>query len=169
MTQVFEMNVTKDSAMTQVFESKWGFHPVSRETSRKLRFLNGFYQKALHRYAAWNRWDVKSPQNRVHKIRIRDEKGQVIDYRKEEWKEPKIISLFTQKKTKKSNYHPKKGWIGDGAIYTYLEMNSLGIPEMSKAARTPYATKESVKPLALSEEQIDALYNDAIKWLEINS
>jgi hypothetical protein len=58
---------TKMATTIETFQSKWGFHPVSLETSRKLRKLNAAYDKAARRAKSWERWDRKAPHNRVQK------------------------------------------------------------------------------------------------------
>jgi len=47
-----------------VHESRWGFHPVSYETFRKLKFLHKWYYQTLRDFARWVRWKNKFPHNR---------------------------------------------------------------------------------------------------------
>jgi hypothetical protein len=49
---------------TAVYESRWGFHPVSYETFRKLKFLHKWYYQTLKDHARWRRWNRKFPHNR---------------------------------------------------------------------------------------------------------
>ena len=158
------------ATMTQTFQSKWGFHPVSRETSKKLRFLNTVYMKAQHRAKAWDRWDRKAPQNRVHVPRIRNEQRQVIGYGEPQpWNEPALCPLFSKLTTKRTNWHPTKGYFGQGVEYTFVETDvALGndIRVAARQARKPVATAEEVQPLSLTVEEIDALYEKAVAWME---
>jgi hypothetical protein len=47
-----------------VYESRFGFHPVSYETFRKLKFLHKWYYQTLKDHARWRRWNRKFPHNR---------------------------------------------------------------------------------------------------------
>lgn len=164
----------KEEAMNTVTEngvhqSKWGFHPCSKETSKKLRFLNGVYAKAQHMAGAWERWERKLPHNRVVKRAIKDEKGikvgteVVLDAQGQPvpWKEPEICTLFHDKIP--SSVDRWGGKIGGRA-----EDNGFGadILAASRQARTPQATPQTVKPLPFSDEEIDRLCSVAKDWLE---
>jgi len=56
-----EMSIATETA---VYESRWGFHPVSYETFRKLKFLHKWYYQTLKDHANWRRWIRKLPHNR---------------------------------------------------------------------------------------------------------
>lgn len=156
------MNATTDK---QVFQSRWGYHPCSRETSKKLRFLNLVYQKALHLSAAWKRWEAKAPHNRVHRKPIRRD-GQVVGYGDPvPWNEPAICPIFSEKITKKVVWHPTKGYNKDGTDYTYVETKDRFVPAAARQARTPMASTDQVRPLSLTEQEIDALYDQAVQWM----
>lgn len=162
-------------AQTQVFQSKFGFHPCTRETDKKLRFLNGIYQKALSMSAAWERWDRKAPHNRVLRRRLRDEQGRVIgretvlddQAQPIPMPEPEICPIFSDKMLRKTN------WSRDGKYHrtpieiTVVETDGPYILAAARQARKPQPTAEDVRPLPLSEEEeIDALYQRAKEWLE---
>lgn len=154
------------NATTATFQSKWGFHPCSREVSKKLRFLNDVYQKALHKAAAWRRWDRKAPHNRVQWPKIRNNSGNVIGYGDPvPLGEPALCPVFTSKITKKVTWHPTKGYFKDGIDYTYVETDGEEIRETARQARTPMPTPEDVHPLPLTEQEIDALYDRAVEWM----
>ena len=91
--------------MQKTYQSKWGYHPTSREASKKLRFVNGLYSKALKMAGNWERWNRKDPKNRVQKEIFRhadgkkyaskilkDAEGKPIQI-----PEPKICFLFHEK------------------------------------------------------------------------
>lgn len=153
--------------MTQVFESRWGFHPCSREVSKKLRFLNGFYQKALARFSAWNRWNAKMPHNRIKKAKLRGADGRVYGYGEPvEWKEPVLLPIFTQQLTRTAHVTPEGKYVKEGFEQKYWAVSDLGIPALAKQSRIPVANKEDVKPLSMSAEQIEVLYQEAQAWLK---
>jgi hypothetical protein len=150
---------------TPVFESRWGFHPVSREVDKKLRFLNGIYQRALRMAASWRRWDRKDPSNRVHRPRIRSN-GQVIGYgQPEPWNEPAICPIFSNKTTRKVEWHPMKGYFKGGIDFTSVETDGPYILSAAKQARTHCKTAAEVRPLPLTVEEINTLYDRAMLWL----
>lgn len=152
-----------------IHKSKWGFHPCSKEISKKLRFLNGVYAKAQHQAGAWERWDRKLPENRVWKRPIKDDKGLkvgteiVLDGTGKPlpWREPDICDLFHEKV-------PSKVEAWGNRVVGYAKDTGLGpkIILAARQARTPKPTKEEVKNLSFSDEEIDRLYNQAKEWLE---
>lgn len=147
--------------MSEVFKSRWGFHPCSKETDRKLRKLNEMYQKALSAAAAWERWERKAPHNRILREKMRDEQGRVcgrkpiLDDQGEPVKlpEPKLCPLFCRKVIRKAfdwrklEYYDRE----------FVEVVDHGIPAAARNARTPRSREEDVKPLGISLEQIDQL------------
>lgn len=137
----------------QVFKSRFGYHPVSKETDKKLRYLNAVHQKALHLAGAWRRWYAKQLQNRVHKTRLRDADGKVTGYGESvPWSEPAVCPVFSDKETKQVQiYWPVKGFVGILAV--------------ARQARTPYATPEEVRPLAIRVEEINTMYDMAQEWM----
>jgi hypothetical protein len=64
--------------MTQVHQSRWGYHPCDYATFLLLKELNQFYLGALRRFAEWKRWRRKQPQNRLLCKKRRNAQGQVI-------------------------------------------------------------------------------------------
>lgn len=50
--------------MSNVFKSRWGFHPCDYATFLKLKEINKWWWKFLHERAAWERWNNKWPKNR---------------------------------------------------------------------------------------------------------
>lgn len=51
-----------------VFQSKWGFHPCSREHYMKLKQVRYYLHINRMQLAAWERWSRKLPKNRVRWI-----------------------------------------------------------------------------------------------------
>jgi hypothetical protein len=156
--------------MSEVFKSRWGFHPCSKEVDKKLRKLNAAYQRALSYKAAWNRWDAKKPQNRILYQKIYDNKGRIcgrrpiLDALNEplKYSEPKICPVFCRKVTKKVYYDSSGLWVKDGIERYFIEIQDHGIPALAKQSRTPVASPELVKPLNLTIEQIDLLLSNLI-------
>jgi hypothetical protein len=153
--------------VNDVYQSKWGFHPISKESSKKLRFLNGVYAKAQHMAGAWERWERKQPQNRVQKRILRDSAGQkygkeiVLDDQGKPipLPEPQICELFHEKVPS----HVQWGTYISGRA----EDNGFGakILAASRQARTPQPTQEAVQPFPFTEEEIDRLYESAKNWI----
>ena len=61
-----------------IHQSKWGFHPCSRETFLKLKKINYHILQAKKKAASWHRWKRKAKHNR-------------------HGKEPQIDELFSKK------------------------------------------------------------------------
>lgn len=151
----------------QVFQSKWGYHPVSYETSKKLRFINKVFSKAKHVAGAWERWERKEPQNRViytyikgpndkktKKVLCDDQGNPVL------WKEPNVFNWFFEKKpTERHKYYTSKGWCRSGGL-------GEAILEASRIARMPANSPEAVQSLKFSEKEIDEIYEAAKAWFE---
>jgi len=57
------------AAESQVFQSRWGYHSVSREDFVILKALHRRYWRSVRLGAEWTRWARKSPQNRVRRQR----------------------------------------------------------------------------------------------------
>lgn len=151
--------------MSEVFESRWGFHPCSKEVDRKLRKLNAAYQKALSSASAWRRWERKEPQNRILRQKIYDAQGRVcgrqpvLDALGESLKqpEPKLCPVFCRKVTRKVYYDRSGKWVPNGIDREFVCIEDYGISVSARTARTPAPSKELVRPLALTIEQIDSL------------
>lgn len=160
------MSATMTAEKT-VHQSNWGYHPISFESSKKLRFINGVYAKAQHLAGAWERWDRKLPENRVVKRAVRDASGLKIgtEIVKDNsgnpvaWAEPNICSLFHEKVPS----HVKYG----GYIRGSAKDNGFGekILSASRQARIPQPTPEDVQPFPFTEEEIDRLYEAAKEWM----
>ena len=158
------------STMTEkaVHQSKWGFHPVSREASKKLRFINAVYAKAQHLAGAWERWERKIPSNRVIRRSIRDSKGLKIGMEvvKDEagnpvlWKEPQVCPLFhvtipgTTSKWSRTDGRAEDNGFGDKILFA------------SRQARIPQPTPADVLPFPFTEQEIDSLYETAKEWMD---
>jgi hypothetical protein len=160
-----------EATAMKTYQSKWGYHPISLEASKKLRFINGVYAKAQHLAGAWERWERKSPQNRVVKRAIKDDKGLKIKTevvkdaagKPVPWLEPQVCPLFHDKiagKVQYGTYH-----------WGYAKDNGFGekILAASRQARTPMPTPEEVAPFLFTEEEIDKLYESAKAWLQLKN
>lgn len=143
----------------KTFQSKFGFHPISKEYSKKLRFINGVYAKAQHVAGSWERWANKEEQNRVLKKSIRNDQNQVVE--REiigVWEEPKVCPLFHDTKSKVIY-----NW---GFCRARALDNGIGqkIIEASRQARTPMPNEKDVLPFPFTEKEIDFLYDSAKNW-----
>ena len=145
------LQILEKGKLKMISKSKFGFHPCDRETFKKLKTLHKFYWQTLHDYANWVRWDRKEPQNRVIKKYFRTEDGErcgseIVGPRPE----PTYCKVFEI---------IRKGW----GVYIPSDM---GIIESYHNARMPKSDKESVKPLKLSEAQIDKLYQSVLDYFK---
>lgn len=128
------------------FESRWGFHSCDYETFKKLKKLHKHYWKAVRGLAAWFRWDRKQPQNRILTKRLKDASGRVTGREViGPWEEPKYCTVFGQPTEKRDWLTIPEHLDDHGIIAAYLN------------ARIP-RKMEDVTPLAISAEEIDALY-----------
>ena len=102
---------------TNEMKSRFGYHPCSYETFRKLKDLHKAYWQAVRDFHRWFRWDRKESQNQP---------------------EPKYCSLFLENKGwlrytvsddghRRGKYFPKK-------------LIDHGIIELYQQARMPSAT-----------------------------
>lgn len=156
------MNVVVASA----HRSRWGYHPCSKETDRKLRFLNGVYQLAAQKVAAWKRWERKAPHNRVARPRVRDASGHVIGYGPPvPLGEPRLCPVFSALHTTRVTWHPTRGYCPEGADLTKPVLDNHLVSEAARIARTPAPTPADVRPLPLSPTDIDRLYAEAKAWV----
>ena len=144
-----------------VFKGRWGYYPCSYETFKKIKFLNTVYLQALQMAARWRRWKRKDVKNRVVRKRIRDKDGSVIGYEPPvEWPEPAICEVFSEKKKlhqhwdKNGNFY-KDGFLDD-VVKTWPDMFAI-----SRHARYPASNEEAVKPLKLTDQEINDLYDRA--------
>jgi hypothetical protein len=142
------------TTVSEVHQSRLGFHPVDFATSKKLRFINKVYYLALNRAASWVRWERKQPHNRVFKHKIN---GQIELL---PWSEPNVCSLFhNTSPSVDKGFYKQMGYYSD---------NCLGpnILAASRIARTPCAKPEDVKPLVFSQAEIDNYYELAKEWYD---
>ena len=158
--------MTTMTAEKAVHQSKWGYHPISLEASKKLRYINGVYAKAQHLAGAWERWDRKQPQNRIQKQTVKDLNGRkrretvLVNGAPVPLPEPQICKLFHEKVQKYVRYgcyfpgRAKDNGFGDKIIHA------------SRQARTPQPTPEAVAEFLLTEEEINVLYEHAKGWME---
>jgi hypothetical protein len=155
------------NATETVHQSKWGYHPCSKETSKKLRTINRVYLKALRLQAAHDRWANKDPQNRVLFSTVRDESGKktgripVLDKQNKPvpMPEPKLCKL------------PAGGLIFEWTYKYEPERKPRRISKMGEAmleasrqARKPVENPDDVKPLGVRQADIDRLYEQCVAW-----
>jgi hypothetical protein len=132
------------------FKSRHGYHNCDYQTWLKLRHLRKCLFQAIRAKAAWERWYGKEPQNRVRRHKIRDDQGRVIGYgpNPEPIPEPKVEPPFLQKNRIPVLGEPK----------VTVELLHKRLIEVV-ASTSPHYTPETVPPLGMKPEQIDALYD----------
>ena len=119
--------MTTTTQPQQVFESRWGFHPVSREDCLKLKEAHKLLLRAYRDVKRNIRWNHKEPQN---------QKGP----------EPKAPKDFIE-----SGYHQldKKTFYGPG-FRKYKGKNLyLHVLHQYQKARRPAPNPHAVEPLDL--------------------
>lgn len=132
----------------QLYESKWGYHAINHETFVKLKALNKRVTQSLSAIANANRWLAKKDKNRVIRRWVRNELKQRIGY-EVVGRQPKpfVCPLFGK---------------CNGNRY-WLTPTAEAILSAYQDARRPKQPKD-VKPLKISDKQIDALYKEVETW-----
>jgi hypothetical protein len=150
-----------------MFRSRWGFYPCDYQTYCKLKVLHRVYQTAMRMAHAWERWNRKDPQNRVMRRRIRNVNGQTIGYEPPvPIAEPRICPVFSQQ-IQEHRHVDKRGVIHrDGFFQPKVVTDDLGVVEDFAGARRPVREEGEVRPMRMSAESIDALYEQARRWPE---
>lgn len=161
-----------NATVSNVHQSKWGFHPCDVETYRKLKVIHKVYWESVFRMAAWNRWDRKHPQNRLQRFQGKDADGKRIPLVPPiplpEPTLPPFVVKTDHKRTVKTHVGDCKQY--KGPIYDVewstlkLDPNIFSLVEDFQKARTP-SIESQVRPLINSIEKIDAYYVKAQEWL----
>jgi|GEM_PF-2242565 len=144
--------------MTQVHQSRWGYHPCDYTTHLLLKELNQFYLGALRRFAEWKRWRRKQPQNRMLCKKRRNAWGQVIG--KEilgPRPEPILSPVFTRREEVRRHRSDPGQARDEGPRMERVCLAHSDIPEVYRKARTPAEREELVVPLPYSDEEIRRL------------
>jgi len=161
-----------NATVQNVFQSKFGFHPCDKETYLKLKVIHKVYWESVFRLAAWNRWNRKHPQNRVQRFAGRGPDGKRISLVPPvPLPEPKLPPFVV----KLDHHKVVKTHVGDckqykGPIYDLnwqtakLDPSIFAAVDDFQKARNPLVESQ-VKPLSLSPDKIDALYQKSQEWL----
>lgn len=135
--------------MSDVFESKFGFHPCDYETYRKLKAIHKWYWQTLRAYANWERWNRKLPKNRVCRRWQRDTQGRKIGYEiVGPAPEPIVCPVLEAEAACTRSFPGGSKWVRD-----------------YHCARRP-RKREEVVPLFHTIEQINQLYFRCRDWFE---
>lgn len=127
-----------------VFESRWGYHPVSRETFLKLKTLHRRYWETVYAVARYVRWDRKTV----------NQHGPA----------PSYCPIFVEEKgCWIKTTHKVDGQVFYGSRWFPKTIKDHGIVQAYHAARHPKAAADVV-PLAISEQEIDRLYEQVENW-----
>ena len=166
------MEKTMNATVSNIHQSKWGFHPCDVETYRKLKVIHKVYWESVFRMAAWSRWDRKHPQNRLQRFQGRGPDGKRIPLVPPiplpEPTLPPFVVKTDHKRTVKTHVGDCKQY--KGPIYDLewstvkLDPNIFSLVEDFQKARTP-SIESQVRPLINSIEKIDAYYAKAQEWL----
>lgn len=137
-----------------VFQSRFGYHPCDKETYLKLKRLKKVFYEELKRFADWNRWNRKQPQNRVIRKWIRNETRQkigceIVGPRPE----PSLPKVFIARK----KVYNTTGAGFENGMYNYRwTLDDYGLSEEIYNCR-PKSSPQDVKPMRMTIEQIDEL------------
>ena len=149
-----------NATVNTVHQGKYGFHPCNRETYLKLKVIHKVYWESVFRLAAWQRWDRKAPQNRVQRWAGKDADNKRIRVIPPvPLPEPKLTPFIVKMEHKRAAKPHDLLWHTvkiDPSIYAALYDY--------RNARTP-VEETQVRPLSLSPEKIDALYQKSLEWL----
>ena len=143
------MNTTM-SKETNVFQSKWGFHPCNYDIFLKLKKIHKEYYRAVRQLANYDRWNRKDPKNRVIRKWKRNDMGQkigceIVGPRTE----PYINPVFAETVVSR--------WSG-----TFKVIRFSNIIDDYNKARMP-KLRSNVEQLSMTNEQINELYEKIIK------
>lgn len=143
--------------MPSVYQSRWGFHPCNYETFLLLKRLNELCERARRRFAEWQRWNRKQPQNRVVRTWLVDERGRRVGSRVVGPRpEPPLCPVFCERR-QAVRYHSPDGGPPRRQEVTLVCFTDHDIPAAYRAARMPAPSPEQVTPLPLPAEVIRQL------------
>ncbi len=132
------------------FQSRWGYHPCSAQTAKKLRRLNFLGYEARRREAAWLRWDAKLPENR--RIFVGGppgyegvKKNQITKTHRvyKPWPEPRMFPVTP-------------------LVGSFWFFNEVLVA--SRDARHPKSAPENVRPMTIPLDKIDKVLEAMEKW-----
>lgn len=133
-----KLTTTKEKKMT-TFQSRWGFHPCSREFFLKLKRLNILAQKALRQMAICDRWHRKEPQNRRRFVGMKGSD-------RRDWKKREVSKCNRL-------YEPVPE-----PLYPPIDKETIDLIAADyRNARYPVALQTEVKTLTLSEQKVNSL------------
>ena len=150
--------------MGHVHKSRFGYHPCDKEVFLKLKELNKIFVDALHKKAAWERWERKEPRNRIGRQRLRDSEGKVVGYGiPVPINEPALNDLLEKQMylsdvDRNGRYNSVKGKptpIERGRV-SFVYQADL-IAQEYKYARMPQPSEKGVRQMKLSPDTIDRL------------
>lgn len=129
---------------TNVFKSRWGFHPCNYELFLKLKRLHKWYWQTVYDFHRWHRWWRKEEQNRIGP-------------------EPAYCPPFVEEKKwwKLERSHGEDGF----RMYPKTIVDH-GVIKLYQSARMPQA--EPVVPFdAETKDRIETLYEEVkTHWIE---
>lgn len=143
----------------KTYPSRWGFHPCDHETYLLLKLLHARYQAALRAHARWRRWFRKKPTNRVIRQYVCDTQGRKAGHDVVgRQPEPRQCPLFGRRAEVLGHWSADGGFLPVGRPQPgFVLLPDPGIAAAYRAARTPAATPEEVRPLPLSPAAIRQL------------
>jgi hypothetical protein len=123
-----------------------------------LKKLNIQCEKARRQYAAWKRWQRKSPQNRVIRRWMLDDQGRRIGATVVGlMPEPRLPPLFSTREKVLTYWSEAGKPLAEGRLVDRVTFTDLGIPGAYRRARMPSTTEEQVPALALTPQAIRSL------------
>lgn len=129
-------------------QSRWGFHPCSREEFGELRDLWRAVLIRRKQVAAWRRWNAKAPHNRLRRERLRDSEGRVIGYGDPvPLPEPPLPVVACRKVSRPSGKIEVEFAGPSGKDLRRLQ-------EAYRLARRPRATAAEVEPLPVTATEV---------------
>lgn len=155
------VNHPQTTTETDVYQSRWGWHPYSQETFLKLKALHKRVWEAWKKHSRLKSWSRKtvhySPEPPPldeyfsYELELRDSYSAFQHYRKTkdgDYEEYHVKAVF---------YHPDK------PIMYHFEPIASEIVESMREGKTPMKTPEDVKEPALTEQRINELYEEVFE------
>ena len=145
------MSDTGSVEIGQSFEGKYGFYCVDKATWIKIKYIRKYYQEALRRAHAWQRYYAKAKHNRKGSIPVLTPRDLVYC----EYHQCRVYNRVP--------WFPKKTlWTQDNHE-NYLTVD-IRIEEIYSKCRIPYKEKESAEKYSLTKVQLDSGHYCGIEY-----
>ncbi len=144
--------------MLKITKTDYGYFACDKTTWVKIKRLHRWYQIAIQQAANWNRWHAKKPENRIIKIKNKEDGKTVVRLILPK-PEPKLIPVFTKKEVITSYY--KNGiYVPGGFQEERVGVCDMGILELYAAAKKPRSQIKNVPKTTHTTEEISCMLKE---------